>query len=208
MRLGLEGAGEFQKLVDRYGLSTARVIADALVADLKRLIHTHRLVACCLAILMRDFNDVVSKLKRVPFPIDPYVYAHHQLIGLVAGKVIDELSPSPPVIAVTYDENSKSAELQESWLPFKEANPEWGVILGTLAPLDDRTNPCIQIADLIAHTTTDTFRTRQKDPSAGMASLQAWLPKLFKVVYVDKRYLRAILAGNARRLANHAKEGR
>jgi hypothetical protein len=204
MSMGLGWGGEFDKLVAKHGLTTARVIADALVQDLKELIHGHKMAAFCLAILMPDFNEVVSKLRRVPFHKDPYIYAHHQLIGLVAEEVLK--MKAPPVIAVAYDGNSKSAELKRSWVPFKNANPTWGATLGTLAPLDDKLNPSIQIADLIAHTTTDTFRSRHKDPSAGIAELREWLPMLMRVAYVDKKYLRTVLAHNARRLANHSKE--
>lgn len=202
--MGLGWGGEFDKLVDKHGLTTARVIADALVKDLKALIHKHKMAAFCLAVLMPDFRKVVSKLKRIPFHKDPYIFAHHQLIGLVAEDVLK--MKAPPVVAVAYDENSKSAELQRSWVPFKEANPTWGEALGTLAPLNDKLNPAIQIADLIAHTTTDTFRSRHKDPSAGIAELREWLPMLRRVAYVDEKYLRKVLAENARRLVSHAKE--
>jgi len=47
--------GEFQrKLVDRHGLTTARVIADALLAELKEIIATSRIYGYCLGVLMDD----------------------------------------------------------------------------------------------------------------------------------------------------------
>jgi hypothetical protein len=190
--------GEFRKLADKYGLTTARVIADALVRDLKQLIRdTPTLGGFSLGVLMPDFRQVISELKRVPFDKDPYVFAHQQLIGLMAEKVHE--SKHPDIVACTYDEHSKAKELQNSWVDFKEANPTVAQYLGTLAPLDDKVNASIQIADLLAHTTTAAFVSRHKDPAAGIAELQEWLPSLVAVAYVNREYLRALLAFNARK---------
>ena len=77
--------GEFQKkLVDVHGLTTARVIADALLADLKQIIATSDLFGFCLAVLMDDYRQVASEPDgAIVLNSDPYVYAHYQLIGLV-----------------------------------------------------------------------------------------------------------------------------
>jgi hypothetical protein len=195
--------GEFRKLADRHGLTTARVIADALHKDLKALIHEHPLMAFCLAVLMPDFNEVVNESKRLHFNRDPYIFAHHQVIGLACKEVLR--TKAKPVIAVTFDEHSKAANLQDSWLDFKEKNPLCATVLGTIAPLDDKTNPCIQIADLIAHTTTNAYRHGYKDQDAVRAKLKEWLPRMQVCAFVDKKYLRRVIAINLKEIRSKKK---
>src|ERR1700691_3947900 len=100
--------GEFRKkLVDVHGLTTARVIADALLADLKQIIATSNIFAVCLAVLMEDYRLVASEPDgSIVLNPDPYVYAHYQLIGLVLDEFMKHSSFE--VCAFLYDESSKA----------------------------------------------------------------------------------------------------
>src|ERR1039458_7706210 len=54
--------GEFQKkLVDRHGLTTARVIADAVLCDLKQIVATSNIYAYSLGVLMDDYHLVAAE---------------------------------------------------------------------------------------------------------------------------------------------------
>ncbi len=154
--------GEFKtKLVDRHGLTTARVIADAALADSKLLLATSKIYAFCLGVLMDDYRKVAAEPDgQIVLNKDPYIFAHHLLIGVV----LEELTmfPGCEIMAFVYDEHSKASLLQGSWAGFKESNPTLGRHAGTLAPLDDKLHIPVQAADLLAHTTTRTYANNRR----------------------------------------------
>jgi hypothetical protein len=191
--------GEFRKkLVDPHGLTTARVIANAVLHDLKQIVATSELFAYCLGVLMDDYRQVSSEPDgQIVLNPDPYIYAHQELIG----QVLDEVHKFPKhrreVVAFLYDEHSKAALLQNSWSQYKLNNPNWAKSAGTLESLDDKIHIPIQMADLLAHTTTHTFLKRQTDPEAAKEKLKGWLKKnLMMVAYANAEYLRLIVAHN------------
>lgn len=192
--------GEFRKkLVDRHGLTTARVIADAVLCDLKQIVATSNLFAYCLGVWMDDYRMVADEPDgRIVLNKDPYVFAHHQLIGLVLKECID--FPRREVIAFLYDEHSKAALLQSSWTNFKECNPTLAEYAGTLAPMDDRKTIAIQVADLLANTTTKVFLELPNSPEVAEARLKGWLKRnIMLVAYADAKYLREVVAENIER---------
>ncbi len=188
-----------EKLVDRHGLTTARVIADAVLRDLKALVAACPLYAYCFGVLMDDYRLVASEPDgKIVLNEDPYIFAHHLLIGLV----LDDANKFSrrEIVAFIYDENSKAKLLQDSWVGFKEQNPNWANSAGTLAPLDDKKHAPIQVADLIANNTTRFFLEFPNDPEAAKAKLKGWLKgNLQRVVYADARWLREVVAGNVER---------
>lgn len=149
---------EFQrKLVDRHGLTTARVIADAVLNDLKQIVATSNIYAYCLGVLMDDYLLVASEPDgEIVLNKDPYVFAHLQQIGLVLDEV--HQFPRREIVAFLYDDHSKAALLRNSWSRFKDCNPNYAKSAGTFEPLDDKLHIPIQVADLLAHTTTRTFQ--------------------------------------------------
>lgn len=190
----------FKKLVERHkSLNTARVIADAVLSDLRKLVATSPLYAYCAGFLMDDYRLVASEPDgQIVLNEDPYIFAHHLLMGLVLDDV--NTFPRREIIAFMYDEHSKAASLQDSWVGFKEQNPNWANSAGTLAPLDDKTHAPIQVADLIARSTTRFFLEFPNDPEAAKAKLKGWLKgNLQQVVYADARWLREVVAGNVER---------
>lgn len=189
--------GEFQrKLVDVHGLTTARVIADALLRDLKRITASSNVFGFSLGVLMKDYKLVLSERKgSVVLDKDPYVGAHHQLIGLVLAYVCR--ARRHELVAFLYDEHSKAQLLQDSWVGFKEANPNWAKCAETLAPQDDKTHIPIQVADLLAHETTKVYEEQPRDPDAAQKRLKNWLGSHLTVAcYMDAKYLRLIVRGN------------
>ncbi len=89
--LNLEG--EFRhKLVDKHGLTVARVIADALLAELKQIVSTSDIYAYSLAVLMEDYRQVLSEPDgALVLDPDPYIGSHYQLISLVL-KIVPGVS--------------------------------------------------------------------------------------------------------------------
>ena len=195
--------GEFQrKLVDVHGLTTARVIANALLADLKQIIATSDIYGFSLAVLMEDYRQVVSEPDgAIVLNPDPYIYAHYQFIGIVLKEFLK--FERFDVCAFLYDETSKASLMQMGWEGYKKENPNWARHAGTLAPLDDKTNSAIQAADLIAHTTTRVYRDAPEHEikARGQQYLKSWLKShMMQAVYCDADYLRALVAANIDRV--------
>ena len=148
--------GEGQRLADVHGLNTARVIADALLNDLKQIVATSDIYAFSTAILMEDYRQVLSEPDgAIVLNPDPYVYGHYQFIGTVLDQFLK--FERFEVCAFLYDESSKAALMQAGWEGYKKENPNWAKHAGTLAPLDDKVNIPIQVADLLAYTTTKVY---------------------------------------------------
>ncbi|MGB6738117.1 MAG: DUF3800 domain-containing protein [Candidatus Sulfotelmatobacter sp.] len=201
--------GEFRrKLVDRHGLTTARVIADAVLADLKQIVATSNLYAFCMGVLMDDYRQVSSEPDgEIVLNKDPYVFAHQMFIGIVLGEV--RKFPYRQIVAFHYDEHSKAGMFQRSWEGYKECNPNWAESAGVLEPLDDKRNVPVQVADLLAHTTTRMFQQWRHEPEAAVARMKGWLKgNLMRVPYTNAEFLRTLVAGNVERLrAKGAKGG-
>jgi hypothetical protein len=192
--------GEFKtKLVDRYGLTTARVIANAVLLDLKQIVATSELFAYCFGVWMDDYRLVASEPDgEIVLNKDPYVFAHLQAIGLVLDEVYR--FPRQEIVAFQYDLHSKAELLQTGWPRFQECNPNFAKSAGTLAPVDDKNTVPIQVADLLAHTTTRTFKQLPDDPEGAQLRLKGWLTRnLMRVAYADATYLRKLVAANVKR---------
>jgi hypothetical protein len=197
--------GEFQRLADIHGLTTARVIADALLADLKQIIATSDIYAFSTAVLLEDYQQVLSEPDGavVLYP-DPYVFTHYQFIGVVLEEFLK--SKRSEIRAFLYDESSKTYLMQAGWEGFKKENPNWAKYAGTLAPLDDKVSIPIQIADLLAYTTTKVYASAsvEEAKNRGDKYLKSWLKgNLMRVVYCDAKYLRALVAENIERVRAH-----
>jgi len=189
-------SGEFEKLVLKYGLTTARVFADAMLKDLKDMVHKAPLAAYCLGVLMDDFREAIKHPDaQMVLTDDPYFAAHQQVIILVALDAC-RLTPPEPV-AFVYDEHSKAKALAGGWNEFKKNNPNSAKCMTTLAPLDDRQTPALQIADLIANTTTEIFVALKDEPERAEAIIRAWSPRLRSVTFWTKEYLlKHVVPGN------------
>lgn len=201
--------GEFQrKLVDVHGLTTARVIADALLSELKQIISTSDIHAYSLGVLMEDYRKVLGEPDGA-FVLnpDPFVSSHYQFIGLVLADFLK--APGFLVCAFLYDETSNAKLMQSGWESYKDANPNWARHAATLAPLDDKTNTPIQAADLLAYTTTKVYRSApiSEAKARGEQMLKTWLPRqLIKSVYCDAGYLRELVAANIERVRAYKAE--
>jgi hypothetical protein len=198
--------GEFRrKLVDIHGLTTARVIADALMPELKQIIATSNIYAYSLAVLMEDYRKVLAEPDgAIVLNPDPFISSHYQFIGLVLADFVE--APRFEVCAFLYDETSKAKLMQSGWDGYKEANPNWARHAATLGPMDDKTNSSIQAADLLAYTTTKVYESVPISEARTRAQnlLKAWLPRqLIRVVYCDAGYLRSLVAANIERVRSY-----
>ena len=156
--------GEFGKLVTIHGWQRAREIADALLSDLWLIVRSADLGGFCFLGPMPDYNAVQAEpYSEFVLERDPYILAHQHLIYHVAAEVCDHVKPPEPV-AFVFDEHSKAAALVGLWDQLKKNSPKAAPCMGTLAPLDDRQSPAIQMGDLLANTTKRAFEDRMHTP--------------------------------------------
>jgi len=189
-------SGEFGKLADKHGLTTARVLADAMLKDLKEMVHNAPLLAYCFGVPMDDFQEVIKNPDaELVLTADPYIAAHQQIIILVAVDACSLKIPRP--VAFIYDQHANAKQLASSWDDFKANNPDSAKCMTTLAPLDDKTTPALQVADLIANTTTEIFVAQNNDGVRAEAIIREWLPQLQSFAFWTKDYLlNHVVSGN------------
>jgi hypothetical protein len=189
------------KLEEKYGKEEAGKKAKELLEDLKSLIKRSSLLAFCFGILMKDYVLVRGEANgEMVLQSDPYLHAHEQLIYIVATRACK--TGGRPGIAFVYDESNKAKLLQGQWKEFKERCPLAAECMTTLSPMDDKTTPAIQVADLIAHTTKRYFENRldkgldipMAAPSqVDLAEFSEWKGILASVAFWEKDYLRELV---------------
>jgi hypothetical protein len=152
-----------------------------------------------MGVLMDDYRQVVSGPDGgIVLNKDPYIFAHQMFMGIILSEM--DKFPGREIIAFHYDEHSRASLLQNSWDGYKKCNPNWAKSAGILEPRDDKKCVPIQVADLLAHTTTRMFRQWRDDPDAAVASLKGWLKSnLMRVPYANAEFLRLLVAGNVER---------
>ncbi len=184
---------EFEKWVSRYGKKEARRMANELFDDLKILLKSTELQFACLVVPMADYAEIAAEPegRRVLDP-DPYFSAYGELVYRIARIVGD--SPDRDMVAYLFDEHSKAERLSARWSDFKHRHPRAAAHMATIAPLDDKVSPCIQIADLIAHNTRETFEDQMDRNDENMASLEEWKPMVLWLARWDKVYLREMVS--------------
>lgn len=195
--------GGFEELVLRHGLTKARAIANNLFDDLKLIIKSSNLVISALGVLMKDYKKVLADPEgsRV-LQSDPFVHAHQQIICKIASIACE--TKDKPCVAFLYDQTNRAAAMQGAWHVFKERNPIAAECMGTLAPLDDKKFPCIQMADIVANAVKRMFEKkidsgiplkRVRD-RVELETMSEWANRTGWIGYWDEKYLRSMVREN------------
>jgi hypothetical protein len=118
------------------------------------------------------------------------------LIYQVAAWVCEHVSEhrvEPEPVAFVFDEHNKAATLLSRWSQMKEVSPKAAPCMGTLAPMDDRKYPAVQMEDLLANTAKRAFENEMHDPSVALEKLrQACVRYLTWVAAWTEDYLREL----------------
>ncbi len=186
-------SGEFEEWKTRYGKAEARRKANELLDDLKSIVKASQLQFACLVVPIADYAEVMAEPDgaRV-LESDPYLAAYREIIYRIAR--ISGNSSNPRTVAYLFDEHTKAAQLVAGWSAFKSRHPVAAAFMGTIAPLDDKTSPCIQIADLIAHSTRKTYEERIDKNANDMTYMEEWKPMALWLTCWDKAYLREVVS--------------
>lgn len=163
--------GEFAKLVCQSGREAARTRADELLEELWLIVKSVNIAGFCFLGPIPAYETVRAEpYSEYIYEKDPYIQVHQHLIYSVAYHVCENFKALGPV-AFAFDEHCKSASLLSRWEDQKARSPIASQCMGTLAPLDDRKSPAIQMADLLANTAKRVFENQMHNPKAGVEAL-------------------------------------
>ncbi len=115
-------------------------------------------------------------------PEVPYQLAFQQAIA-ECGKTM-KLMGRGNIVTFAHDEGNDYPALHSLYKEFKKQNPKYAGVLGGFVPLDDKTHPEMQAADVVAYTTLDRAKSYEEGKSP--EKLKALRHSIYKlVVWLD-----------------------
>ncbi len=147
--------GAFYELREKYGLAKARTIARNLRHDLETILISHTWLGFGIGVLVSDYREVWDSdpNAKLFYREDPTEAAFSTMFFEIAAQV-QENSPEYQV-AYIMDDSSYSGIIAEAFKGLKQNSPT--LPIATLAPFDDKRTPVLQMADLFASITKDSF---------------------------------------------------
>jgi len=147
--------GAFYKLRRKYGYSGAQAIARKLRDDLEAILLAHPWYGFGIAALVSDYLEVWNSVPdaKLFYREDPTEATFSTIFFEIAAHAQD-ISPEYQV-AYIIDDSSYSGIIAEAFKGLKHNHPN--LPIARLAPLDDKKTPALQMADLFANITKDSF---------------------------------------------------
>jgi hypothetical protein len=145
--------GEFAQFNDttKYPEPTGREAADRKRNELKKIIESSSLQAIVVAVFLPEYERVKARYPNEVaryFGKGPFEAAFLSLM-FECGKEIVKF-PEHSGLVFLCDEDQNAPQHVQLYLGFKEKNPRTAKILAGIGHMDDRWNPGIQAADLVA----------------------------------------------------------
>ncbi len=151
--------GEFSQFNDksRYPEPTGREAADRKRNTLKAIVEKSNLKAIVITVLLPDYEKIRNAYpsSHTYFGKNPFEVALQSLL-YECGKEVRRF-PEKSAIGFIFDENQDAVEHTRLYLEFKKKNPETAKVLAGIGHFDDRWNPGIQAADLVANVANMLF---------------------------------------------------
>jgi hypothetical protein len=167
--------GQFLRFRKEFGVD-ARKRADDLLRDLENIFLSVPWVGTGMGILMPDYDQFLSEMpaSRLLFAPDPTESAYGQMIYQIAR---DAKNNAPGFdVAFSVDISSDYPKIAAAFQGVRDSHPVIGKSMATIAPLDDKLNPSIQMADLIVGRIRQEFARWRADPEyqLGMGWSEEW----------------------------------
>lgn len=93
------------------------------------------------------------------------------------------------MVAFAHDQEDDFDDLRGCYSAFREMNPNTAKFMGGFQPMDDKTTPALQAADLIANHTTFLMGKKLDSKDAVIEMRE----NLSRLGYWDERYIAAVL---------------
>jgi len=190
--------GPFRKLVQEYGsVRAARKVADKIRSSLEDvLLSVDWWAGFGLGVIIPDYREAfhVTPSVRLFFDgDDPTVPAYQQMMYEIARRVRRQTPKQKIAVVYFIDKSSYSQRIQDAHGAIKVNHPTIGKsLVAPPIPLDDKTTPALQAADLMAGVVKDAFvEWIGKGRSAeGVRLDQRWVPHFAEHIGIwDKRHM-------------------
>lgn len=148
--------GPFFTLRDKYG-PRARSVADKIRADLEDILLSNHWIGFGIGVVISEYEELWSSnpIARQIYQRDPVEAAFSQMFFEVT-RAVQENAPDHQVSFIV-DDSTYSGQIEEVFKALKINHPPFASSIATLTPLDDKINPPLQMADLIASIVKDVF---------------------------------------------------
>ena len=122
---------------------------------------------------------------------DPYMWAV-QTVWMLCAETMLKMGRGH-VITFAHDDSSNFEFMRGLYKLFKKRNPKYGRVLAEFIPLDDKTNPPIQAADVAASVTQQLAVEWIDEPLAPELKLKRLEENMYQIARWDERFARAAL---------------
>lgn len=150
--------GEFFHYRKKYSsLVEARTRAEAVLSDLEKILLSTSWVGFTMGILIPEYAEILRDVpvSKLIYRDDPTELAYGQMLFEIAREVRKNAKGFQ--VAYFIDESSDYPKIAEVFAGVKTNHPIIGKTMATVAPLNDKQVPALQMADLIAGMTREAF---------------------------------------------------
>ncbi|MGD0235362.1 MAG: DUF3800 domain-containing protein [Syntrophorhabdales bacterium] len=150
--------GPFWKLRKKCGsFLLAKKTADKIRSDLEEILLSFPWIGFGIGIFMSDYKEVLntSLIATTFYSEDPTIAAYSQAMYEIVRAVRREAQKY--AVAYIIDDSTYSDKIINAFKALKKIHPTLAKSIATILPLDDKTVPSLQAADLIANITKDGF---------------------------------------------------
>jgi len=150
--------GAFEHLRKKYGsFEAAKKVADAVREDLESLLVSRPWIGFCTGVIVPEYRAVLTEFPEARFfyPEDETVPAYRQVMYEAARQV--RKNAKEYGVAYIVDNSTYSERITHAFYATKQNHPIVGSSMKTIAPMDDKETPALQMADLFTNAMKDIF---------------------------------------------------
>ncbi|MGD0325958.1 MAG: DUF3800 domain-containing protein [Terriglobia bacterium] len=178
--------GAFEHLRKKCGsFEAAKKVADAVREDLEHLLIPSHWIGFGAGVIVPEYKAVLREFPeaRFFFSEDETVPAYTQVMYEVAREVRKKAKGFG--VAYIVDDSTYSEKIVHAFYATKKNHPTVGTSMKTIAPLDDKETPALQMADLFASVVKDIFLDWLAHESSG-PDLGEWHSHVERIGRFDK----------------------
>jgi len=179
--------------LEKYPPPLGRQIADKLRDDLDSIIQQCELIGmgCIIPVSLYERFQRDPKYARAVSK-DAYHWAVQTVWGECA-KGMQRFSPGKHIVTFAHDDCSNFDILRFLYKEYRRKNKNHAKVMGDFLPLDDKLNPAIQAADVIADVTHGVAKTIQQWEPVPKVDFERLRKRMSPIAVWDEEYAKAVL---------------
>lgn len=186
---------QFHKYRDlqKYPPPTGRQIADKIRSDLDGIIHDCQLVGmgCIIPVsLYQRFQQDPTYEKAMSKDI--YHWAV-QTVWSDCAEGMKSFGKGKHIVTFAHDDCSNFETLRQLYKGYKRKNKGHAKVMGDFVPLDDKLNPPIQAADVIADVTHKVASTIKQWEPVPKVDFERLRKRMYTIAVWDERFAKMVL---------------